>query len=321
MNKLVLAIFGLLCIVGCKEVFEKDISEDIPEMILPYNNSIVNENPVFFKWTELDGATMYKLQVVSPSFDSIVTYPIDSIVSSSEIYLNLDSNSYEVRLMAFNAGYETEFSQPIKFSLESGQSQVNNVHLISPANNAYDNSSFDHLFSWQTLTGATSYEFSIRSGNDFSTGGIVYQENQIAANSINISSQVTLTEGNYIWGVKAYNSNGETSFSTYQLNIDETNPNTPSLLTPNDGAFLTTGNSTFTWANGSDPGPINSDVISTIEIATDINFNTIIDSQPVLGETTDFNLNTVGQYYWRVYNDDEAGNSGPVSQIFSFTLN
>lgn len=321
MNKLLLLLLSGLMLFGCKEIIEKDISEDLPIIILPSNNASINENPVFFKWGDLDGATKYKVQIVSPSFDSILSYPVDSVVSGTEIYFNLDSNDYQVRLMALNAGYETAFTSPINFSLESGQSQGSNIVLISPGNNSFDNALFDYVFEWQTFPDATSYEFSLRQGNDFSTGTIVYHENQIASNTIDISSQVTLTEGEYIWGVKAYTSTGETMFSTFQLNIDETNPNTPSLITPANSAFLSAGSNNFTWDNGIDPGNVNSTVISTIEIATDINFNNVIDFQSVSAEMVDFNITTPGTYYWRVFNDDEAGNFGAISLVYSFTLN
>ena len=41
---------------SCKEIIAKNISSDVPVLIVPSVNDTVQFNPVQFKWEEVDGA-------------------------------------------------------------------------------------------------------------------------------------------------------------------------------------------------------------------------------------------------------------------------
>lgn len=310
----------LLFAASCEKIIAEDITTETPVLILPAENDTVNQNPVHFKWEEMEGASKYHLEVVSPSFASISQFALDSIITGTDFFFNLDSNEYELKLTALNGGYESQILGPCKFwvGVQPSGGSGNNVVLTSPSDQQYVNDQFNNQFTWTPLSGATSYEFSIRQGNDFSTGLVIDAQNGISTSNYTIPSGL-LTEGEYHWGVKAYFGTTETPFTVHQLLVDETNPNDAILTSPTDFSNLSQGTITFVWSNGTDSGIIQSPITSTLEIASDVGFGSIIQTVSIEGSTTDVNLAS-GTYYWRVTNADSAGNSASASSTYQLTL-
>lgn len=324
MKQLIILAFLAGVLWSCEKIVAKDITEETPVVLLPTINDTVAINPVHFKWEEMDGASKYHLQVVSKSFTSIDAFVLDSLITGTDFYFPLDSNEYEMQLTAQNGGYESKTVGPIKFwvGTSSGSTGNGNVVLSSPTNQQYENVSFNNQFSWEPFFGATTYEFSLREGSDFATGNIIHSQNNILENglpSLVYTAPVTLTEGNYIWGVKAYYNGGETSFSFHTLFIDTVAPNDPVLSFPVDGGFENNGLISFSWSNGVDQGTVQSPITSTLEISTDVSFSSPV-SYTVIGELIDVDLPTNGTYYWRVTNDDEAGNPSNYSNVHILTV-
>jgi hypothetical protein len=316
-----LLLFGIaISAVSCEKIIAEDITAETPVLILPAENDTVSQNPVHFKWQELEGASKYHLEVVSPSFAAISQFALDSVVTGTDFYFNLDSNEYELKLTALNGGYESQVLGPCKFwvGVQPSGGTGNNVVLDSPTDQAYVDTQLN-TFSWTPITGATSYEFSLRQGNSFSTGLVLDAQNGISTSTYIIPSGL-LTEGEYTWGVKAYFGATETPFTVNSLLVDDTDPNTANLVSPNDLSLDFAGIITFSWTNGSDVGTIQSPVTSTLEIATDQGFGAITEVVNVVGTTADVNL-PAGIYYWRVTNSDEAGNTAAASSSYQLTLN
>lgn len=304
---------------GCEKIIAEDITGKLPVLILPTDGSTVGNNPVHFKWEEMEGATKYHLMVVSPSFASPNIYVLDTLVSGTEFHYSLDSNSYELKLVGVNGGYRSDTLGPIAFEVNTNPTAgSNSVVLVSPLDGEAQNASFSGNFTWQPVTNASSYEFSLREGTDFSTATIIDFSNGITTS--NYTSGISIPEGEYIWGVKAYlSTGGETFFTTRQLLVDETAPNSAVLSSPANGSTSFLGTITFTWNNGTDPGTVNTEVTSQLEISTDISFLNS-DFYDIIGQTMDLNLSTSGTYYWRVLNYDAAGNVAAVSATNNFTL-
>ena len=310
------AILGAL--TSCDKIIAEDISGETPVLILPTPLDTIQNNPVHFKWEEITGATSYHLMVVAPSFSAINEYTLDTVITGTDFYIALDSNEYELKFVATNAGYESQTLGPLKFWVGVQPSSTSGVVLISPADAVYKNESFIGQFSWSTIINAT-YEISIRQGTVFATGTIVEDQNNISSSSY--TSGLAFTEGEYHWGVKAYPTiGGETVFSTRTLYIDGTDPNQAIPGTPADFANVNSGTITFTWNNGTDPGTIHAPVNSLLEIATDAGFGNITNSQTIQANTVDINL-TSGIYYWRVTNTDDAGNTALPSTSNQLTVN
>jgi len=289
---------------GCKDIIAEDITDKTPVLIIPTLSDTVMQNPVQFKWEEMEGASKYHLQVVSPSFSTISDYVIDTIIYGTTFSFALDSNVYELKLTAMNGGYSSQTLGPIQFWVGiSPTVNTTSIVLTSPAEATYVNETYTGPFTWQALTGATSYEYSLRKGSSFATGTIELTQNSIATNTYTLPGTVVLSEGMYFWGVKGYFTSGETYYSTRSFSVDVTAPTTPSLISPNSISFLSAGTITFSWSNGSDSGTIQSPVHSLVQVSTDSGFATIDETANLVGTTTDFIL-TSGTYYLRVINTD-----------------
>ncbi|MCR9171958.1 MAG: hypothetical protein NXI10_05675 [bacterium] len=317
MRYLILLIACSSLLTGCEKIIAEDITGQVPVLILPASGSILTENQVQFKWEEMEGASKYHLMVVTPSFANPQEYTLDTIVSGTEFSATLDSNSYELKLVALNGGYRSDTLGPIPFEVNLAGG-ANFVTLLSPVDGAADNANFPGVFTWQSLSGATSYEFALKQGTDFTIGTLVDFANNIVTNST--TTPATLTEGEYIWGVKAYFGSGETAYTTHTFVIDTTTPNQPVLGQPLDASTQTAGTITFEWNNGTDGGSVQTPVTSRLEIANNTGFTNAVQVE-LVGDTHDETINTSDTYYWRVINIDEAGNESIASDTFSFTIN
>lgn len=297
---------------GCDDFIAKNITEETPVIILPVQNDTISYNPIHFKWEEVEGATQYRVEIVSPNFSNIENFPIDSIVNSTQLFVGLDSNYYEVRITALNAGYTSQKSEPRAFFVGSSQgSSTTGVTLNAPLNNAYLNGSFQGNFSWYGLSDAVNYTFELHESNSFS-GPLKHIQDQLVTNSITSNNGSDLNEGVYCWGVKAYRTGGvETNFTKRIFYIDKTNPGSASPLTPATGTTSNAGSITFTWNQSADIGTVQSPIISILEIATDMNFNNMLTPQTSSTNSKAVTLAS-GSYYWRVRLIDEAGNMGSV---------
>lgn len=316
-----LAVLGsALLFSRCDDVIAKDITEELPVVVLPQSEDTIEANPVHFKWQAMSGATKYHLEIVSPSFDNIDTYALDSVVTGTNFFFSLDSNEYQFRLTALNAGYESQTTNPITFwvGTSAGVPQTS-VVLDAPAADAYVNGSFDGKFKWVILNNADHYTFELHEGGSFSNPTVDIQPD-VESWTVTSHTGAQLPEGDYIWGVKAYMTNGdETVYTKRRLYVDKTNPGIATDVIPSNGTTLTSGTITFTWDTPTDTGIMQSPVKSVLEISTNSNFSDIIPSVPVTGESAQRTL-PAGTYYWRVRLVDEAGNSGLVSATY-FTLN
>lgn len=300
---------------SCDDVIAKDISGHTPVVILPISGAEIDVNPVHIKWEEMQGATKYRIQVVSPSFAAISVYAVDSIVSGTNFFIGLDSNDYELKITAMNAGYTSKPSAIIPFSVGTNAGGGStSVVLTAPASNAYLNSQ-NVTFSWNSVPNLQSYTFELHSGPTFASP-TVYSEDQLASVQLSLTD---LDEGTYSWGVKAFLVDGsETAFTKRVLYIDVTPPGAVTLLSPTNNAIVPNTTVAFSW-NYTNPGVVQSTVNSTIEIARDSQFLDMAHTQTVTGTSVSVAL-TDDVYFWRIKTVDQAGNAGTTSPVYTFTL-
>jgi hypothetical protein len=117
-------LYGLAIIVllqGCAEVLEKDLSKEKVQLVAPSNGiSAPDSVALTFAWDSLDGASQYRLQIASPSFDSIVQLIADTPVAG--MFLSLPAFSiagkYQWRVMASNTSSSSPYSAPWTFTIQ-----------------------------------------------------------------------------------------------------------------------------------------------------------------------------------------------------------
>jgi hypothetical protein len=321
-NKLLILLM-FFSIFGCKDFIEKDISGENPVLLLPSNNSTINANPVHIKWEELEGATKYRIEIVSPAFDNIQSFPLDSIVSGTNFFFGLDSAQYEIRITAMNAGFSSHPSAIKRFTVGTSSGGSNgSVTLGLPAAGAYYNESFPGNFSWntQSLSNVLHCTFELHDTELFS-GTLLDIADQLTSVGIQSKDGTELPEGAYSWGVKAYLvGNGETNYSKRIFYIDKTDPGTGTPTLPANNASAFAGPITFNWELPEDDGDIQSPVGGKVELSTFANFATIYKSGTSVSNSVTINNVAAGTYYWRVILKDEAGNEGPVPTTIYNTI-
>ncbi|MEO1032272.1 MAG: hypothetical protein AAFX55_12745 [Bacteroidota bacterium] len=315
MKKTIKLVCLLLIIVTytCDDILEEDISGDSIQTITPMDGAVIVGNNVQFIWQDLDGADDYRVQVLGQNQVIVV----DSLVSENQLEYTLNEGSYQWRVKGENFAYETEYTFPINFSVEISDDLTNqNVILSTPSDNLYTNNTAI-TFTWSAISSASSYTVEIvRSNNGETT---IYQESGVTATSLGIAASLFDIDAEYIWKVKAINDTSETAFSERSLFIDRVVPNVPTLNTPGDNetASLT---ATFNWTNGTDTGNVQSTITNTIEIASDINFNSLLLSDDTENNTYQYTFPNTGVYYWRVKTYDLAGNQSDNSITRTLTI-
>lgn len=300
---------------SCSEFFVPNISDQTPVLIIPTDNDTILNNAIHFKWEEMEGAESYRLQVVSPSFDQISTYPLDSLVSGTEFFFTLDPGVYQYRIRGENSAYQSLYSEIRTFVIDSTSDLSNlNLLLVSPSDGLYTNLS-NPTFVWQDLYPADIYQAEIRQGTDWFTATQIESGNSLSSF---YTMNTSLTEGFYLWQITASNALPSSTQSEIRtLLIDLTAPGIPNLVAPIDLAtFSDTVN--FTWNSGSDNGgSVNSPRFDSIYIYTD-SLNPI-GSEIIRSASTNQTYQYIFQspsnpyYFWRIKTLDEAGNSGNFS--------
>ena len=313
LNKSFLLSLILLWSLSCDDILEEDLTNDIVQVISPTEGVIIDGNTVQFSWQDVDGADDYRIQIIK----SNQVFEADSLVGTNTFKYVLNSGTYQWRVRAENFAYNTAYTFPINFSVETSDDLSNqNVSLSTPSINLYTNNT-SFTFTWGKITTATSYSFELI--KNLSGEETVLQEPNITTTSYTIDTTKFDVDAEYIWKVKAVNDISETVYSQRSIFLDRVSPNQPSLTTPVDQETTTT-TVTYNWTNGSDSGNVISVITNTVEIASDTNFNTIVHSANTENNTYQYKFDMTGTYYWRVKAVDKATNESDFSIVRSVVV-
>ncbi|MDP5201883.1 hypothetical protein [Flavobacterium sp. DG2-3] len=314
LNKILLISLSLF-IFSCDDILEEDITNDIVQVISPTKDAVVESNVVNFKWNSLKGADKYRVQVYE--YDQVLI--LDSLTTKTNLTLPLAAGSYIWRVRAENYAYQSTYSFPSNFSTNIPDDLTNQqVILLTPDSDKYLN--FTNItLNWEQLDNATSY--SVRVVNTV-TGQEVYPQTDLTDTYLTLDLP-ELADGNYEWRVKAKNAETETrQYAAKRFNVDTTAPNQPKNSLPADNATQTVNTAaSFTWTIASDIGNIKSPISYVVEIATDIDFTSNLQTLNSNTTTLSYTFATAGTYFWRVRAVDVAGNIGTNSTGFKITVN
>jgi hypothetical protein len=309
MKKGIVIIIALITVLSaCKRWTETDLTEETVVLLAPANNHSDSLLSTTFFWEELKGTDEYKLQVVSPSFDSMIYLDLDSVMTVNSFVMNLLPGSYQWRVKAMNSISETEYSMSSFVITETESLNGQIIDLVSPSSQwvGQDSSLF---FDWSTLGAADEYIFKIvDSGN----GTVVYTE----STTEDSLTYVMETDGNYRWTVQAINAIGATAASERYFTLDRVQPNAPFLLIPSELDTISQLDIDFTWTQASDNG---SALTDSLYIGTDSLFSTVY-SYKGISESYSADSLPSGTYLWKVQSFDAAGNVGIESQIRTIVL-
>lgn len=287
-------------------LIEPDISNRSVVLLAPADGVEVSSTTVFFDWEEVEDATSYEIQVATPDFDNTQQLLLNTEDSITFKELNMNVGNYEWRVRAKNSNYSTEYSSA-RFSIVPVPNfSGNTVLLIAPQNNLVTNEE-SQLLQWNSVEGATLYRTQV-----IEIGGNVLQE--LATQDTTL--QVTFTEGERIWKVRAENGIETTLYTARNILIDITNPNVPQLTAPADGSVLNSQDVTFEWTRDPISG---SNELDSLFVYRDVNLTDLVIKEQV-NSPYSTNLDN-DEYSWFMRAYDEAGNLSNDSAVFNFTVN
>jgi len=308
----------VVCIIfyHCDDVFEEDISDDTIAIIAPEQAAVIEGNFVQFRWTFLDGADNYRIQL----FNENQFLVLDSLITGEVFNFPIDPGEYQWRVRAENFAFETPYTPESDFSVITSEDLSGQIiALNAPADNSFFNSG-DVNFSWTAISAATFYDFQILNGIN-ANSEVLFESNNISNTNLTVDAAVFNADQAYVWRVRAGNNTSMSSFFQRTLSKDSMSPPTPTLLGPTSGAsFASETDILFSWSF-SDIGAVQSTIASTIEIASDENFVNIIFSETLAALEITTSFNATGNFFWRVRGVDAAGNTGENNSTGMFTIN
>ncbi|KAF2518528.1 hypothetical protein E0W68_09405 [Flavobacterium salilacus subsp. salilacus] len=309
MKKLLYILLPILLLLSCEEILlEDDISDETVLLIAPADNAQFFSTSITFTWGAIENGTEYRIQIAKPDFNNPLQIIADSVVDTTSFTTQLGIGNYQWRVQGVNSGYETAFSTRSLTVVSNEDFQSNTVALTSPANNIITNTATQNLV-WQSVLGATQYNLQILDSNNN-----LVDEQDVTATSVSY----TFSDGSYQWRVRATNGEQNTLYSSRNILIDTTVPNTPILNTPANSGNTSDNDITFSWSRTAIAGSAETDVIYIY------NNSSLTDPAVYEGEeTSPYTTSTLsnGTYYWYVKAFDEAGNESQQSSVFSFTIN
>lgn len=308
----------LISIVSCKEVFEEDISTKAVEIILPANNYTTPNRLINFRWNELEGASSYNIQIVSPSFSNIQSFTIDSNITNNQVTFNLSPGNYEWKLKAQNFNHETAYSAPFKLTIDTSSDLSNQQVILNNPSSSYKTNSTNFLFSWQAIAEANDYDFIIKNGNDFNSGSIYESHYDIIINQQQINN---IPEGLYSWGVRAKNNIPSlTNYTTFSLSIDTTKSPQPTITSPsNNSSFSDSTLISFSVNIPPDVGSNQTNRKTVTEFYSD-SIVTLFDTVQSTINSFQYQFLNSGDYYFRSYLVDEASNQSDYTSVYKVTI-
>jgi len=304
-----LIILGVIVLfTSCEEgsiLIETDISGRQVTLLAPGNGVEVSTNVVFFDWETVDDATAYEIQVARPDFDNTEQLFVNTRDSITSSQAELPIGSYQWRVRATNSNSQTQYATA-SFSVVPAQNFSDNVVILTSPENGLITNVVTQQLDWQEVTDASLYRLQI-----LNNGTIVNEQTTTETNF-----PIEFPEGTLSWQVRAEKNGEVTGYSTRDILVDITEPNTPSLTSPADGTELNMQTVTFEWSRTPIEG---SEEVDMISIYRDKALTDLVLSQEVSSPFETMLDNDT--YYWIIQATDAAGNEGPVSSIFSFTVN
>ncbi|QKJ31055.1 hypothetical protein HQ865_15265 [Mucilaginibacter mali] len=310
---LFLAVFIAAGLNSCKDIIEPSLKDRSITPEAPangYNSANYNVN---FWWDEVDDALKYRLQVVSPKFDSVGTLVLDTVVKTNKFTINLNPGEYQWRVRAENGSSQTVYSTPKSFRILYSSIKQQQVKLGSPGNGLLTNQA-GVAFQWGDVYGATKYHLQIDT-NSFSDENTLVYNQVIPGQQFNFSFPKDQT---YQWRVRAENDTAQALWSTIsQITYDHTPPPKVVLSLPAKGQTVNSP-VTLQWNSALTAAKYKLYVFKADSVTA---YNATF---PVLLSNTSYvftpTSNPGGTIYWKVSGIDAAGNEGPTSDIRSFVL-
>lgn len=308
----------VLFLACTKDFIVKDIANETVNIIAPANNLATPNNSVTFWWDELEGAEKYNLQIVKPSFNSVIQLITDTMVTSNKFTKILTPGTYQWRIKALNGGGGTVYTT--RTLIIDTTSNLSFITLNPVAPIGLLTGSKVVTFSWTPHPSADFYAINILNNS----GASVFTQNNITSSSFT-HTFTTTTDLKYSWQVKAQNAFSFSQYNTAStFTVDVTAPVSAQITYPIiNGAIISGTLDSLMWTR--DPSATCDSVI----ISLDSNF-AVSPNYVARTYRNKLKLNSAGlaasqsgnNYYWlRVISIDSVRNISSPNSKFKFKTN
>lgn len=123
-TRIKLVFLMLLLAGGCRDVFEKDISEKDVVLVAPADSVETIHRTLTFAWEEKEGATGYRLVIVSPSFERAELYLLDTLVDGLRYTVTLEPGEYAWGVRPENSAYEGIYNRRVLTVLDDEEHET-----------------------------------------------------------------------------------------------------------------------------------------------------------------------------------------------------
>ena len=128
-----------------------------------------------------------------------------------------------------------------------------------------------------------------------------------------------MVEGEYVWGVQAFNDFSETAYTIRDFMVDTTAPARPVPVSPTTGQIFEGVPIQLIWNRPETGGSAISDSVYLSTDSLDF-FDNIIGQHSTANTYFNVSLSDNGDYYWCVRSVDDAGNRSMMSIIRKFII-
>ncbi|MCE1164775.1 MAG: dockerin type I domain-containing protein [Bacteroidetes bacterium] len=282
-----------------------------PVLLSPANNATgVSVFPTF-DWTDVSGATSYRIQVnqgVNTILDiSNLSQSQYSVVTAVLTY----GTQYYWRAGATN-GSGTNWSGYWYFTTQDAPPVA--PVLVSPPNGTI-NVSLTPTLNWNSVANAQFYRVQISTTNTFSS--TVLDVSGLVNTGYVVPSGLLINNQQYFWRVNASNTGGTSDWSTvWDFTTIPAPPPAPTLVSPANGAINVSTTVTFNWNTVSTAASYH------LQVSSNSAFTALVIDQTGI-TTTNYAtpsgiLSGTTMYYWRVAGAN-AGGQGNWSTYWNFT--
>ncbi len=275
-----------------------------PLLITPLDSLKNRDTVLIFKWSPVDSAKSYNLQLSRSANFERSQIVIDTVLTKTSAKIDSlpEFTKFYWRVYAYNENRDSSRWSNVfylKTRLADIQTKLPKDSLI--------NTDTAMVFQWNTIAGATRYRFQI-SGNSVFTDLVV--DDSVKTNQYSIDSLSYYKK--YFWRVLGKNELGDSSRWTSYRNF-KTRLLTPALYSPEDKIKNAPATVSFYWQ------PVEGATKYKIQLSNESNFyypniDTAINRTSY--RVDDLTLDTL--YYWRIIALNTQNDSSLWTKTFSF---
>jgi hypothetical protein len=305
----ILTLF-IFIFASCSEFIEPSLEKQEMHLLAPSDGSETNSYQQTFWWQAVGDAFQYRLQIVTPNFGNIEKLVLDTTVWTDKFTYTLDPGQYQWRVRAENGSSQTVYATSgLTIQPSSLTNQI--VQIQAPAHTSYTPTA-DVRYEWLRLFGATQYRLQVDKNN-------FADENKLVLNQLTdklVFTSALPAEGTYQVRVRAENATENSRWSVTRNFTYDVTPPLKVILTAPTNAQTVTKPVVLTWEAITDADKYELFVYKSDGSAIHSSYPQVLTSN-----SYSFNLGSPGEALtWKVRAIDKAGNKGPYSDTFSFTI-